>query len=134
MAPTMASAAVIFNVLRPKLPEELLLPVSGYVIVIAAMLALALSRRPEGFAAQWSWRCGAAGAVLFAVSDTLLAYNRFVGAMPHAKMAVAATYFIAQFLIALSTRGSQPRPLSKALGSVENFQTGQHFRTIADDD
>ena len=71
------------------------------------------SRQPDGFAATWSWRCATAGAVLFALSDSLLAYDRFVSRVPYAHLLVAALYFQAQLLIAMSARGSQPRPLSK---------------------
>lgn len=125
-----ALAGVVFYLLRPRLPEDLLVPVFSYIVVAGATMALALSRKPDGFSALWSWRCGSAGALLFAVSDTLLAYDRFVGPVPQAKLLVAATYLLAQFLIAMSARGSQPRPLSKALGSVENFQTGHGFRVM----
>lgn len=128
-----ACAAVILNVLRPWLEAELIGPVLAYTGVAGVMIALALSRVPDGFSALWSWRCGAAGALLFAVSDTILAVDRFVGALPHARLAVAATYFLAQFCIAMSARGSQPRPLSKALGSVENFLAGQSFRVVDDE-
>ena len=127
------AAGVVFNVLRPSLPADDAGPVVAYIVVACSMMALAFSRRPDDFSALFSWRCGSAGAIFFAVSDSLLAYDRFVAAVPKAKVLVAASYFVAQFLIALSARGSQPRPLSKALGSVENFMTGQGFRHIDDD-
>jgi len=132
-APPIGAAAVVLNVLRPKVPAAELVPVSIYVVTVATMMVLALSRHPDGFAAQWSWWCGTTGAIIFALSDSILAYARFAGVDVDArfpvKLATATSYFLAQFLIAMSARGSQPRPLSKALGSVENFSTAQHFRT-----
>jgi len=129
----LSCAGVIASFLWPKLPADLVVPVGAYIAVLASMITLALARQPEGFAPLWSWRCGAAGAAFFALSDTLLACDRFLGALPYASALVASSYFLAQFLIAMSARGSQPRPLSKALGSVENFMTGQSFRTDQQD-
>jgi uncharacterized membrane protein YhhN len=42
------------------------------------------------------------GAVLFLVSDSVLAYNRFARKMPGARTVILGTYFPAQLLIALS--------------------------------
>jgi uncharacterized membrane protein YhhN len=45
------------------------------------------------------------GAVLFVVSDSLLAFNRFVRPFRMAQPAVLSTYFFAQWLIARSVGG-----------------------------
>ena len=124
-----AYAAVVFNVLRPTVPASLLGPVFAYAAVIAALLFLAFSRDPEGSASQWSWRCACGGAAAFTVTSTLLGYNRFVGAVPHAKYIYTVCYYLAQYLITMSVKGARVRPLSKTLGSVEDFQKGQAFRT-----
>ena len=42
------------------------------------------------------------GAILFLVSDSTLAYDRFAKKMPHAQIIILGTYFPAQLLIALS--------------------------------
>jgi uncharacterized membrane protein YhhN len=127
-APPLGCAAAILSLLWPRLPADVAGPVAGYVVVITTMITFAFARVPEGLTPLWSWRCGSIGAVLFAVSDSVLAHDRFIGAVPHAKPIIAATYFAAQLLITMSARGSQPRPLSKAHGSVENFLNGQSFR------
>ena len=44
----------------------------------------------------------AAGAVLFLVSDTVLAWNRFVRPFPSGPVAVHVTYHLAQGLLVLS--------------------------------
>jgi len=128
-APPIAAASVVLGVLWPNLPTDLAAPVLLYICAICTMIALALSRQPKGFAPIWSWRFGSAGAIFYAVSRTVLAYDRFVGKVPLGHQLITASYFLGQFSIAMSARGSRPRPLSKALGSVENFMTGQSFRS-----
>jgi len=121
-APPLAYAGTVFKVLQPSLPPELFWPVLAYGAVIACMLVTSLSRQPEGFASLSSWRWAALGALLFVASDTLLAYNRFVSSsMPHAKLAILSSYYAAQYSLVMSARGAQARPLTQALGSVENF-------------
>lgn len=67
-------------------------PVAAYVAVLSAMLLAA-------------WMTGnalvALGAAVFAVSDSVLALNRFVGRRSWAPLAVMVTYHVAQALIVL---------------------------------
>lgn len=42
------------------------------------------------------------GGILFATSDALLAFDRFVAPLVHSQILVMTTYYAAQFLIALS--------------------------------
>jgi len=121
-------AAVVFNLFRPTMPAELRPPVFAFAAIIAALLLLAFSRQPEGLSPLSSWRFASAGAVLFTATSTILGYDRFVGAVPHAKRIFMVTYYLALYLITMSTKGAQARQLSRALGSVENFQKGQNFR------
>jgi len=81
--------------------EKLKLPVLIYSIVISLMLFSALSTLilPE-------WRifaavCASSGALLFFVSDTTLAYNKFVAPLPNGRVIVIVTYHLGQILIAL---------------------------------
>lgn len=46
--------------------------------------------------------CGI-GAVLFVISDSLIAFNMFYAPIPHSKLYVMVTYYLAQLGIALST-------------------------------
>jgi uncharacterized membrane protein YhhN len=61
-------------------------------------------------AGQWlavreSWAAAAlAGAILFTVSDGVLAWNRFRSPLPGAQALVLGTYWPAQWLIAWSVR------------------------------
>jgi len=77
-------------------------PVLVYVIVILTMVWqagenwLAASKTPFFIAF--------AGAIFFALSDSTLAVNRFRKKFPAARALVLGTYFLAQWLIALSLR------------------------------
>lgn len=74
--------------------------VSAYIVAILAMSALAVGRAmlQPSVASQ----CAAAGALLFVLSDALLAINRFRKPFRLVHLAVLGTYFGAQLLIALS--------------------------------
>jgi uncharacterized membrane protein YhhN len=82
------------------------LPVALYALVIGAMAWQALER----------WRAlreaaplvAALGAVLFVLSDSALAINRFVAPFAWAPLAVMGTYVPAQWLIALSAGRGRP--------------------------
>lgn len=81
--------------------EKLKLPVLVYSIVISLMLFSALSTliRPD-------WRIFAgvfasSGALLFFISDTTLAFNKFVAPLPNGRVIVMVTYHLGQILIAL---------------------------------
>jgi len=71
--------------------SDLWMPVLVYLCVIAVMCWLAIMSR-NGHAA--------AGAVLFVLSDSTLAWNKFVSAVPAAGLLIMFTYFAAQLLIA----------------------------------
>jgi uncharacterized membrane protein YhhN len=113
----------IFLILRPSLPANLYVPVLAYTLMIGLMCILGLCRRPAGHAPLWSSLCSAFGAIVFCASDTILAYNRFVDPIPHAKYFIMFTYYLAQYILVMSARGAMARPLTKALGSVENFSS-----------
>jgi len=123
-----AVAAAVFGVLQPHLPPKMFVPILVYAIAMAGVMLLAFSREPQGYAPIWSWRCASAGALLFTLTSTILGYHRFVAAVPHAKLLFMASYYLSQYAMAMSVRGAQARPLTKALGSVENFANGQSFR------
>ena len=76
-------------------PRDLRLPVVAYVGVISVMVALAIGST-NGLAV--------AGAVAFLVSDTLIAWNRFVRPIASAPVAIMVTYHAAQALLVASLR------------------------------
>lgn len=92
-------AVVIFRVLQPRL-GPLRWPVLGYVLAIATMVWLAVSAwlaQPSA-----STAAGAVGALFFLVSDTSLGLARFRWRYPGAQAVTLATYYLGQWLIALS--------------------------------
>jgi uncharacterized membrane protein YhhN len=76
-------------------------PVLVYSIVISLMLLSALITliRPEWNAAPAL--VASAGALLFFLSDTLLAWNKFVSALPYGRLLVMVSYHIGQILITI---------------------------------
>lgn len=94
--------------LWPLLPNDLRIPVVVYVVVLALMATLALARAwannaatpPAPTSARWA----AIGAVLFVISDSVLAWDRFGGGLPAATLCVLSTYYAAQYCIARSVR------------------------------
>ncbi len=81
-------------------------PVAAYALVIGAMAWQAVERwRATREAAPLA---AAAGAVLFVLSDSALAVNRFAVPFALAPLAVMGTYVPAQWLIALSAGRGRP--------------------------
>ena len=78
------------------------MPVALYAFAVATMAAQAMARYVVSRSRVAM--LAAAGGIFFMLSDGLLAVNRFRAAIPYAAIAVLAPYYIAQVLIALSTR------------------------------
>jgi uncharacterized membrane protein YhhN len=62
-------------------------PVGAYIVVIGAMLATAFAVRNP---------LAAVGAALFVTSDSMIAWNRFVGKVPGASVLIMITYHLGQ--------------------------------------
>jgi uncharacterized membrane protein YhhN len=99
LAPFALASAALLRLLWPHL-AGMRVPVTFYVIVIVTMGWQA--------AAQWSsvgetWALLAlVGAILFTLSDAALALNRFRAPFAAAQVAILSSYYLAQWLIALS--------------------------------
>ncbi|XP_036162596.1 lysoplasmalogenase-like isoform X2 [Myotis myotis] len=74
------------------LPPDLVLPLSAYALALSTMLWRGLAR---GGSARW-------GALLFAASDSLLAWHTFIQPLAHGRLLIMYTYYAAQLLITLS--------------------------------
>jgi uncharacterized membrane protein YhhN len=79
-----------------------------YTIVIALMVLMAVNRK--GRVKAISYDLIFYGAVLFLISDTILAYDKFVHPIRLSGVFIMATYTVAQFLITL---GAIERKLKK---------------------
>jgi uncharacterized membrane protein YhhN len=93
--------AGMLYVLVPHLKPDLVVPVAVYASVISAMAYAALTRTASGTTAK-GVRRAAAGALVFVVSDSVLALDKFVSPLPHAKLVVMLTYYAAQLLMSAS--------------------------------
>lgn len=83
-------APPILRGIRRRDHPELVPPVVAYMLVISAMVVTAAGHgRPAGIA----------GAVLFYVSDALIAWTRFVADVAHGRLAVMVTYHLGQALL-----------------------------------
>ncbi|MBE3125340.1 MAG: lysoplasmalogenase [Acidobacteria bacterium] len=90
---------LMFRILAPSL-GPMKFPVLVYIAAITAMAGLAAGRFVDG--GDTRPLLAFAGAVLFLVSDSVLAYDRFAKKLGPAQAIILGTYFPAQLLIALS--------------------------------
>lgn len=101
-----AIAALNLYLLWDSIAAPLRVPVIVYVLVLASMAGQALARArafatrgdTQAVPARWA----AAGALMFMLSDSLLAWNRFHGAIPLSSVWVLSTYYLALWWIARS--------------------------------
>ncbi len=102
LLPLLVYGVFIYWLLHPHL-SKMRGPVIAYVVIILTMAWQAL--------AHWSlWHTtsallAASGAVFFVISDSILAVDRFRGKFRSARVLVLSTYWLAQWLIALSVGG-----------------------------
>jgi uncharacterized membrane protein YhhN len=69
------------------------------VLVYATAISLMLISSFRAFDAETGGKISVAGTLIFALSDSILAFNRFVSPFEYAPIAIMLTYGIAQFLI-----------------------------------
>ena len=102
LLPLAAYGAIMYGVLHPHL-GKMRGPVIAYILVILVMAWQGLTR--------WSvlpttgTLLAAVGAVVFVISDSTLALDRFREKFRSARVIVLSTYWLAQWLIALSVGG-----------------------------
>jgi len=104
VAPRLVWLAVVIGVLAPvaarilhAVPDRALrAPVAVYSLAISLMVASAVASAST---------VAIAGAMLFLVSDMLIAWNRFVQPRPWAPLAIIVTYHLGQLGLATALRG-----------------------------
>ncbi len=94
--PIILAGTGLVTILFPHL-GGLKIPVMIYALVLTLMVLQALFR--YGFTSQKSFALVFVGAVFFMVSDSVLAINKFMHALPMASLAIMITYIVAQYLI-----------------------------------
>ena len=93
--------ARIAGALKEKNATALAAPLLAYTIVLGLMVLSAMLTffRPEW--ARMHALLVSCGGALFLASDGMLAWNRFVAPVPHARLLIMATYHLAQFGIVI---------------------------------
>lgn len=91
-------ASGLFYLLKDGL-EAMLVPVIIYMIVILSMATSAFLRK--GMVNNLSYNLVFVGAILFMISDSILALNKFYQPLPFSNISIMLTYALAQFLIVL---------------------------------
>jgi len=79
--------------------NEMKIPVIIYALVISLMLWSSIIRR--GHTSQISFRLVFTGSILFILSDSMLALNKFWQPLPVSGFLIMSTYMLAQYLIVL---------------------------------
>jgi uncharacterized membrane protein YhhN len=97
-----AIAIGFFELLSGGINTAMKFPVAIYAAALSLMTAQALARYLQQ--KNKGVLLAAIGAVLFMISDTTLAYDRFVVGIAAAHAIILATYYAAQYLIALSAK------------------------------
>lgn len=100
-------AIAIFELVSRGIDAKMKLPVAIYAAALSLMTAQALARRLQ--LKTKSSELAAIGAFLFLISDTTLAYDRFVTGLIAAHAIILSTYYAAQLLIALSALSEKQR-------------------------
>jgi uncharacterized membrane protein YhhN len=98
--PLLIYGLVMGVLLLPAVKPKLRLPVALYLLIILIMAWRAVERWAQMGDANSTFAL--AGALFFVVSDSVLALDRFRRPFPSARAIVLSTYFLAQWLIALS--------------------------------
>ena len=96
VAVIVVAALAVLAAVVPKLRGKLAIAVPVYALALAAM----------GIAAGAHGPVAGAGALLFVVSDGLLAINRFARPLPRAELLILATYFSALLTLAAGIVGA----------------------------
>ena len=97
LLPFLIFAGVFFLVLYPYLPGTLKVAVGIYACSIAMMSWMSFIRK--GYVSTQSFRLVFFGALIFMVSDSLIAIDRFIQPVPYNTIWVMSTYAVAQYLI-----------------------------------
>lgn len=90
------STVFTFVHLKPGM-GDMVMPVVFYMIAILFMASMALSR--YGFTTQRSFWFAMAGALLYMISDGIIAFDKFKYVINRSEFWVMLTYVLAQFLI-----------------------------------
>lgn len=100
-------SSVLTAIVRPFVFPDLQAPILYFLLIYNALIctmawcAFVRTKMSEGL---WTWPklYAFAGAIIFVLSDLTIVFDRFRSPVPYAQTIIMATYYIAQFGIALS--------------------------------
>jgi uncharacterized membrane protein YhhN len=95
-------------VLLPVLPNPLKIPVAIYSAVIVVMNLMALNLKTKMQPSHW--RILMCGTLLFLLSDTLIAVNKFLMPLPIEGLLIMSTYLVGQLMIVEAFRKEKENP------------------------
>jgi len=99
IVPVLVYMVFFMIILVPNLPGDLKIPVIVYAVCITAMASM--SRLRLGLTSEDSYQWVMMGSLLFVVSDSIIAFDKFYRPMPFDSEIIMSTYIGAQILIAL---------------------------------
>jgi len=94
--PFIIYAVVLFQLLLPN-AGEFKIPILVYGIIITVMAGMASLRKNQ--TTNESYKLGLFGSILFVLSDSILAINKFYLDIPLAGVLIMSTYIVAQYLL-----------------------------------
>ena len=95
--PFLLSTLTYFLFIKGSIPSDLMIPVLAYCLVITTMGIFAAGR----VTSDNSYKMVLLGSILFIISDSLIAFNKFVSPLDFSSLWVMSTYGLAQFLIVI---------------------------------
>ncbi|XP_076069041.1 lysoplasmalogenase TMEM86A-like isoform X2 [Oratosquilla oratoria] len=103
-----AIMAVGVTLLLPGVEGVLKVGVPIYGVLLMTMVWRAVAR-VQLFQELWTWTklCSCVGGIFFALSDSVIGFNAFYTAIPHAQAIIMSTYYAAQLGISLSVVDSK---------------------------
>lgn len=99
----LAYGASFFWFLYPQLKGIMVVCVAIYSALIMGMCWRAVTRLQIDELWKWNNMCACGGALLFAFSDTLIAFDKFYAPIIYRRALVMTTYYLGQLGIAMST-------------------------------
>lgn len=95
--------SLLFWLLYPQLRGIMLISVAIYFVLIMAMCWRAITRLQIDKLWKWNNMCACGGALLFAISDSFIAFDKFYAPIIYRNGLIMTTYYLAQLGIAMST-------------------------------
>lgn len=92
-----AYGLIVYILLFDQLDMVLRIAIFVYMLVLLGMSSMALNRYGNGHPVSFSYIF--IGSILFVISDTMIALNKFLIAIPYVGVLIMTTYISAQYLI-----------------------------------